>query len=86
MEMVPRRPTAAYRQAASSTSGSRPFGSTSPARCAGLWAVRPRPHADGRPVAYLGGAFFTTWRFFTTAVDGISDPNAAPIVDAQVAN
>ncbi|WJK33112.1 hypothetical protein [Solwaraspora sp. WMMA2065] len=51
-----------------------------------MWAVRPRPHTDGRPVAYLGGAFLTTWLFMTTAVDGIVDPNAAPIVDAQVAN
>jgi hypothetical protein len=37
-------------------------------------------------VAYLGGAFFTKWLYFTTAVDGIADPNAAPIFDARVAN
>ncbi|MFV2019380.1 hypothetical protein [Micromonospora sp. LOL_023] len=32
------------------------------------------------------GRSFTTWLFMTTAVDGIADPNAAPIVDGQVAN
>jgi hypothetical protein len=36
-------------------------------------------------VAYLGGPFFTKWLYFATAVDGIGDPNAAPILDAQVA-
>ncbi len=36
-------------------------------------------------ILYLGGPFFTKWLYFTTAVDGIADPNAAPILDAQVA-
>jgi len=36
-------------------------------------------------IAYLGGPFFTKWLYFATAVDGIADPNAAPILDAQVA-
>lgn len=36
-------------------------------------------------VAYLGGPFFTKWLYFATAVDGIADPKAAPILDAQVA-
>lgn len=36
-------------------------------------------------VPYLGGPFFTKWLYFTTAVDGIAAPNAAPILDAQVA-
>jgi len=36
-------------------------------------------------IAYLGGPFFTKWLYFVTAVDGIADPNAAPILDAQVA-
>lgn len=36
-------------------------------------------------VAYLGGPFFTKWLYFATAVDGIAGPNAAPILDAQVA-
>jgi hypothetical protein len=36
-------------------------------------------------VAHLGGSFFTKWLYFTTAVDGIADPNAAPIFDGQVA-
>lgn len=36
-------------------------------------------------VAYLGGSFFTKWLYFATALDGIADPSAAPILDAQVA-
>ncbi|MBO0595250.1 hypothetical protein I2485_14240 [Nesterenkonia sp. E16_7] len=36
-------------------------------------------------ILYLGGPFFTKWLYFTTAVEGIADPNAAPILDAQVA-
>lgn len=36
-------------------------------------------------IPYLGGAFFTKWLYFASAVDGIADPNAAPILDAQVA-
>ncbi|WP_153040199.1 hypothetical protein [Actinoplanes sp. TFC3] len=43
-----------------------------------------RMNNDGK-VAYLGGAFFTKWLYFTTAIAGIADPNAAPILDAQVA-
>jgi hypothetical protein len=35
-------------------------------------------------IAYLGGPFFTKWLYFTTAAKGIDDPNAAPILDAQV--
>lgn len=36
-------------------------------------------------VPYLGGPFFTKWLYFATAVDGIADLRAAPILDAQVA-
>lgn len=36
-------------------------------------------------IRYLGGPFFTKWLYFTSAVDGIADPDAAPILDAQVA-
>lgn len=36
-------------------------------------------------ILHLGGSFFTKWLYFTTAIEGIADPNAAPILDAQVA-
>lgn len=35
-------------------------------------------------LSYLGPAFFTKWLYFTTAVDGVDDPTAAPILDQQV--
>jgi hypothetical protein len=39
---------------------------------------------DGR-IKFLGAAFFTKWLYFASAVDGPDDPDAAPILDKQVA-
>lgn len=39
---------------------------------------------DGR-IKYLGAAFFTKWLYFASAVSGPDDPDAAPILDMQVA-
>ncbi|TDC52919.1 hypothetical protein E1212_07180 [Jiangella ureilytica] len=36
-------------------------------------------------VKYLGGAFFTKWLYFVSAVDGVHGRDAAPILDTQVA-
>lgn len=35
-------------------------------------------------IPYLGPAFFTKWLYFITATAGVTDPEAAPILDAQV--
>jgi hypothetical protein len=35
-------------------------------------------------IKYLGGAFFTKWLYFTSALTSPDDPNAAPILDKQV--
>ncbi|SEE87016.1 hypothetical protein [Jiangella alba] len=40
-------------------------------------------YGKGR-VAYLGGAFFTKWLYFASAVDGVDAANAAPILDQRV--
>jgi hypothetical protein len=34
-------------------------------------------------IKYLGGAFFTKWLYFTSALTSPDDPNAAPILDKQ---
>lgn len=39
---------------------------------------------EGR-IKYLGSAFFTKWLYFASAVNGVNDPAAAPILDRQVA-
>lgn len=40
-------------------------------------------YGDGR-LKYLGGAFFTKWLYFVSAVDGVDAANAAPILDKRV--
>ena len=35
-------------------------------------------------IKYLGGAFFTKWLYFASAVNGADDPAAAPILDKHV--
>lgn len=40
-------------------------------------------YSDGR-LKHLGGAFFTKWLYFISAVDGVDAANAAPILDTRV--
>lgn len=41
-------------------------------------------YGDGR-LPYLGGAFFTKWLYFASAVDGVDAEDAAPILDQRIA-
>ncbi|WP_143101905.1 hypothetical protein [Amycolatopsis marina] len=41
-------------------------------------------YGTGR-IKYLGGAYFTKWLYFVSAVDGPDTPAAAPILDKRVA-
>jgi hypothetical protein len=38
---------------------------------------------EGR-ILHLGASYFTKWLYFTSSVDGIRDPNAAPIFDDRI--